>query len=102
MHGFLGHSLQWLLSIPLLGQSCLAKLSLYVLPVRSRASQVVLVVKTPPPRAGDTGDVVSIPGLGRSSGGGHGNPPQYSCLENPKDRGTLRAMVHRVEKVGYK
>ena len=64
-----------------------------------RASQVVLVVKTPPPRAGDTGDVVSIPGLGRSSGGGHGNPPQYSCLENPKDRGTLR--VHRVEKVGH-
>ena len=37
--------------------------------------------------AGDTGDKGSIPGLGRSPGGGHGNPLQYSCLENPMDRG---------------
>ena len=86
---------------PLLGQTCLAELSLYVLPVRNRASQVVLVVKTPPPSAGDTGDVVSIPGSGRYSGGGHGNAPQYSCLENPEDRGSLWAMVHRAEKVGH-
>ena len=35
----------------------------------------------------DAGDVDSIPGLGRSLGGGHGNPPQYSCLENPMDGG---------------
>jgi len=40
----------------------------------------------------------SIPGLGRSPGGGHGNPLQYSCLENPMDRGALRAIVHRVAK----
>ena len=41
-------------------------------------------------------DPCSIPGLGRSPGGGHGNPLQYSCLENPMDRGAWQAMVHRV------
>ena len=41
-------------------------------------------VKNPPANAGDVG---SVPGLGRSPGGGHGNPLQYSCLENPMDRG---------------
>ena len=46
----------------------------------------------------DTGDVGSIPGLGRSSGGGNGNPLQYSCLENPVDRGALHATVHGVTK----
>ena len=51
------------------------------------ASQVVLVVKNPLANAGDTGDRGSIPGLGRSPGGGYGNPLQYSCLENPMDRG---------------
>ena len=40
------------------------------------------------------GDLGSIPGLGRSPGGGHGNPLQYSCLENPTDRGTWKAVVH--------
>ena len=40
----------------------------------------------------------SIPGLGRSPGGGHGNPLQYSCLGNSTDRGTWRAMVHKVAK----
>ena len=40
----------------------------------------------------------SIPGLGRSPGGGNGNPLQYSCLENPTDRGACRATVHRIEK----
>ena len=49
-----------------------------------RASQVALVVKNPPANAGDMG---LIPGLGRSPGGGHGNPLQYSCLENPMDKG---------------
>ena len=44
------------------------------------------------------GDPSSIPGLGRSPGGGHGNPLQYSCLENPMDRGAQRATVHRVAK----
>ena len=42
------------------------------------------------------GDGGSIPGLGRSPGGGHGNPLQYSCLENPMDRRAWRATVHRV------
>ena len=44
------------------------------------------------------GDLGSIPGSGRSPGGGHGNPLQYSCLENPMDRGAWRATVHGVEK----
>ena len=48
--------------------------------------------------AGDTGDVGSIPGLGRSLGRGNDNPLQYSCLENPMDRGAWRATVHRVAK----
>ena len=42
------------------------------------------------------GDLGSIPGLERSPGEGHGNPPQYSCLENPMDRGAEQAMVHGV------
>ena len=43
-------------------------------------------------------DPGSIPGLGRSPGGGHGNPLQYSCLENPMDRGAWRAIAHGVAK----
>ena len=62
------------------------------------ASQVALVVKNQPASAGDIRDVGSIPGLGRSPGAGHGNPLQYSCLENPMDRGAWRATVHRVAK----
>ena len=50
-------------------------------------SQVALVVKNPPANAGDTRDVGSVPGLGRSPGAWHGNPLQYSFLENPMDRG---------------
>ena len=46
--------------------------------------------------AGDTGDVCSISGSGRSPGEGHGNPLQYSCLENPMDRGGWWATVHSV------
>ena len=45
--------------------------------------------------AGDARDMGSIPGMGSSPGGGHGNPLQYSCLENPMDRGAWRATVHR-------
>ena len=48
--------------------------------------------------AADIRDVGSILGSGRSPGGRHGNPLQYSCLENPMDRGTWQAMVHRVTK----
>ena len=61
-----------------------------------RASQVALVVKSSPASAGDVRDTGSIPGLGRSPGGGHGTPLQYSCLENPMDRGAWWATVHRV------
>ena len=46
--------------------------------------------------AGDTGDLASIPGLGRCPGGGHGNQLQYSCLENAKDRGAWWTTVHMV------
>ena len=53
-------------------------------------SQVVLVVKNLPANAG------SIPGSGRSHGGGHDNPLQYSCLENPMNRGAWWAIAHRV------
>ena len=49
-------------------------------------SHMVLVVKNPPANAGDIRDASSVPGLERSPGGGHGNPFQYSCLENPMDR----------------
>ena len=56
-------------------------------------SQVALVVKNLPASVGDIRDVGLIPGSGRSPGKGHGNPFQYSCLENPMDRG---ATVHRV------
>ena len=48
--------------------------------------------------AGDAGDAGLIPGLGRSPGGGHGNPLQYSCLENPIDRGAWQATVHGLAK----
>ena len=61
-------------------------------------SWVVLVVKNLPAKARDTGDLGLIPGSGRSPGGGNGNTLQYSCLENPTDRGALKAMVHRVTK----
>ena len=47
---------------------------------------------------GGTGDVGSVPRLGRSPGGGNGNPLQYSGLENPMDRGAWRATVHGVTK----
>ena len=51
-------------------------------------TQVAFMVKNPPANAGDIRDVGSTPGPGRSPAGGHGNPLQYSCLENPRDRGT--------------
>ena len=56
------------------------------------------MLKNLPANAGDVRDTGSIPGLGRSPGGGHGNSLQYSCLENPMDRGAWRATVHRVSK----
>ena len=65
------------------------------------ASQVVLVVKNPFASAGDMRDSGSIPGSGRSPGGGNGNPLQYSCLENPMDRGNWQATVHGIARVGH-
>ena len=61
-----------------------------------KLSQVVLAVKNPSANAGDSRDVGSIPGSGRSSGEGNGNPLQCSCLENPRDGGAWWAAVYGV------
>ena len=63
-----------------------------------KTSQVALVVKNSPANAGDIREKGLIPGWGRSPGGGHGNPLQNSCLENPLDRGAWQAAVHGVAK----
>ena len=62
------------------------------------ASQVGLVVKNLPATAGDLRDMGLILRLERSPGGGHGNPLQYPCLENPLDRGAWQFTVHRIAK----
>ena len=62
-------------------------------------SKVALVVKNLLANVGDIRDTGSIPGLGRSSEGGHGNPLQYSGRENPMDRGAWRATVDGLQKV---
>ena len=54
------------------------------------------MIKNPPANAGDLRDTGSISGLGRSPGEGNGNPLQYSCLENPMDRGAWWAIIHGV------
>ena len=56
------------------------------------------MIKNLAANAGDIRDVGSVPELGRSPGEGHGNPLQYSCLENPMDRGAWWATVHKVAK----
>ena len=56
------------------------------------------MVKNPSANAGDARQVSSMPGLGRSPGGGHGNPLPHSCLENPMNREAWWATVHRVTK----
>jgi len=61
-------------------------------------AQVALVVKNPPANAGDVRDMGSIPGLGRSPGGGNGTPLKYSCWENPLDRRACWATVHVIAK----
>ena len=66
--------------------------------MKDKTSQVVLVVKDPPANAGDIRDTDTIPRSGRSPGGGHSNPLQYSCLETPTDRRALWATVHGVMK----
>ena len=61
-------------------------------------TEVALVVNNPFANAGDVRDLGSIPGSGRSFGGGHSNPLRYSCLENPMDREAWWATVYRVAK----
>ena len=65
-----------------------------------RTSQVPLVVKNLPTNAGEIRDASLIPGSGRCPKEGYGNPLQYSCLENPMDRGTWQATIHRASKSG--
>ena len=60
-----------------------------------RASPQQLSSKESASNAGDVRDAGSIPGSGRAPGGGHGNPLQYSCLQNAMDRGAWQATVHR-------
>ena len=67
-------------------------ITLYI--VIFRATEVVLEVKNMPANAGDIRDAGSIPGSGRSPGGGHVFPLKHSCLENLKDRGAWQATVH--------
>ena len=66
--------------------------------VCTQPSRVALEVKKSPANAGVIRDMSSIPGSGKSSGGGNGNPLWYSCLENPVDRGAWQATVHGVTK----
>ena len=66
--------------------------------MKIRASQVAPVVKNLPANAGDTRDMGSVPGSGRSPGEGKGYLLQYSCLENPMDRGAWWATAHGVAK----
>ena len=56
----------------------------------------MLIVKNLPANAGVVRDLGSVPGLGGTPAVGNGNPIQYSCLENPMDRGVWQAVVHRV------
>ena len=59
------------------------------------------MVKIPPTNAGDLRDVGLIPGLGRFPEGGHGNPLQYACLENPMGRGAWRAIAMVLQRIGH-
>ena len=84
-----------------LGSPIYTHLHIYNLNLSTGTSQVVLVVKNPAANAGNIRDTSSIPGLGRSSGGGHGNPLQYSCLENPTDRGVWQVTVYGLARVRH-
>ena len=64
-------------------------------------SQVALLVKKPPANEGDIRDASSIPGSGRSLGEEHGNPLQYSCLEDPMDRGAWQAQSIGLQRVEH-
>ena len=64
-------------------------------------SLVALIVKNSCTNAGDLSEPGSTPESGRSPGGGHGNPLQYSCLEHPMDGGAWWAIVHRSQRMGH-
>ena len=73
--------------------------NIFIMSYRKKwASQLVLVIKKPPANAGDIRDASLIPRSARSPGGEHDNPLQYSCLENPMDRGAWWATVQGVTK----
>ena len=72
--------------------------TMLILDTQTWTSQVSLVVKNLPAKAGDLRDADSIPGSRRSSGVENGNALQYSCLENPMERGVWWTSVHRVKK----
>ena len=70
-------------------------------PIASGASQVALVVRNLPANARDIRDVDLVPESGRSPGGGNDNPFQYSCLQNPMNRGACRLQSIRLQRVGH-
>ena len=76
----------------------LRELNQFAQVLQQLTSQVAHLVKNLPANTGDLKDTGSIPGWGRSLGGGHGNLLQYYCLESPMDRGVLRATVHGITK----
>ena len=79
-----------------------AKLVIFCEALRyDRAAQGCQWLRTQPASGGDLRDVGAIPGSGRSPREGNGNPFQYTCLENPLDRGTWRATVHGVARVKH-
>ena len=65
------------------------------------ASQVALMIKNPPANAGDIRDMGLIPGSGRSPGGGHGNPLQYSSLENIHELRSLAGYSPKGRRVAH-
>ena len=83
------------------GLQCSVWLSFTLFYSYSWASQVALLVKNLPTNAVDIRDSGSMSRLGRSLGGGNGNPLQYTCLENPMDRGAWQATAHRSQRVGH-
>ena len=79
-------------------QQIIFKIGIYVTMPFIWASQLAVVVSNLPANAGDVRNTSSIPESGRSTAGGHDNPLQYFCLENPMDRGVWWATVQRVSK----
>ena len=77
----------------LLSESVITSWKLYLI---NMGFPVALMVKDPPANAGAVREAGLIPESGRTPGGGHGHPLQYSCLENPVERGASQATVHRV------